>query len=131
MSDMTPARTPLVLLVEDNETNQLLASAVLQRDGYRVNIAASAEEARQVIGEQRPDLILMDVQLPGIDGLALTRSLRDDPTTASIPVIAMTAHAMLGDEQQALAAGCAGYIAKPIDTRKLSDTIRRYLPVAP
>jgi CheY-like chemotaxis protein len=130
MSDMTPARTPLVLLVEDNETNQLLASAVLQRDGYRVNIAASAEEARQVIGEQRPDLILMDVQLPGIDGLALTRSLRDDPATASIPVIAMTAHAMLGDEQQALAAGCAGYIAKPIDTRKLSDTIRRYLPVA-
>jgi CheY-like chemotaxis protein len=121
---------PLVLVVEDNETNQILTAAVLERDGYRVNLAGSAEDARTSIAGERPDLILMDLQLPGVDGLALTRSLHEDGATTSIPVIAMTAHAMLGDEQQALAAGCAGYIAKPIDTRTLGESLRRYLQVA-
>jgi CheY-like chemotaxis protein len=122
---------PLVLLVEDNEMNQMLTSAVLQRDGYRVEIAGSAEEARALIDREVPKLILMDLQLPGRDGLTFTRSLRADHLTASIPVIAMTAHAMLGDEQQALAAGCVGYIAKPINTRTLGETLRRYIQVAP
>lgn len=126
---MSSARQPLVLLVEDNETNQMLTTAVLLRDGYRVNVAGSAEEARESMRSERPDLILMDLQLPGVDGLAFTRSLHADGITSSIPVIAMTAHAMLGDEQQALAAGCAGYIAKPIDTRTLGDRIRQYLQV--
>ena len=120
---------PLVLVVEDNETNQMLATAVLERDGYRVLVAATAEEARDLIGREMPGLILMDLQLPGIDGLAFTRALREDPVTASVPVIAMTAHAMFGDEQQALAAGCVGYIAKPIDTRTLSESLQRYLRV--
>ena len=121
---------PLVLLVEDNETNQMLTMAVLQRDGYRVTVAGTAEEALVMIGADKPDLILMDLQLPGKDGLSFTRALKQDPTTAAIPVIAITAHVMLGDEAQAMAAGCAGYIAKPIDTRTLGDHVRRHLRVA-
>ena len=118
---------PFVLVVEDNETNQMLTMAVLLRDGYRVRTAGSADEALSIIGSDRPDIILMDLQLPGQDGLAFTRALKVDPATAAIPVVAMTAHVMLGDEAQALAAGCSGYIAKPIDTRTLSGDVRRYL----
>jgi len=118
---------PLILLVEDNETNQMLAMTVLQRDGYRVDVAGSSEEATLRLAAARPDLILMDLQLPGQDGLSLTRALKEDPATNSIPIVAMTAHAMLGDADEALAAGCAGYIAKPIDTRVLGDQVRRYL----
>jgi len=118
---------PLILLVEDNETNQMLAMTVLQRDGYRVDVAGSSEEAALRLAAARPDLILMDLQLPGQDGLSLTRALKEDPATNSIPIVAMTAHAMLGDADEALAAGCAGYIAKPIDTRVLGDQVRRYL----
>lgn len=123
--------SPLVLVVEDNETNQLLAMSVLQRDGYRVEVANTADEALAAISVNRPDLILMDVQLPGRDGLTFTRALKADPATVSIPVVAMTAHVMSGDEQQALDAGCAGYIAKPIDTRTLAGDVRRFLTVAP
>ena len=122
--------TPLVLLVEDNETNQMLTTAVLERDGYRVDVAAAAEEARAAIELRRPDIILMDLQLPGVDGLAFTRALRGDPATADIPVVAMTAHVMLGDREDALAAGCTDYIPKPIDTRTLGETLRRHLQVA-
>jgi CheY-like chemotaxis protein len=122
--------SPLVLVVEDNETNQMLTMAVLQRDGFRVKVAGTAEEALAMIGLEGPDIILMDLQLPGQDGLALTRALKEDQATAAIPVVAMTAHVMLGDEAQAMDAGCAGYIAKPIDTRTLSDQVRRYLGVA-
>jgi CheY-like chemotaxis protein len=120
----------LILLVEDNETNQMLAQTVLQRDGYRVAIAGSSEEARQLLGSERPALILMDLQLPGQDGLSLTRSLKADPTTMGIPIVAMTAHAMLGDADQALQAGCVGYIPKPIDTRMLADQVRKFLALS-
>jgi len=123
-------RSPFVLVVEDNETNQMLTMAVLQRDGFRVKVAATAEEALAMIGLEGPDIILMDLQLPGQDGLTFTRTLKEDRATAAIPVVAMTAHVMLGDEAQAMAAGCAGYIAKPIDTRTLSDQVRRFLGVA-
>jgi CheY-like chemotaxis protein len=122
--------SPFVLVVEDNETNQMLTMAVLQRDGYQVKVAGTAEEALAMIGLEMPDIILMDLQLPGQDGLAFTRALKEDPATTAIPVVAMTAHAMMGDEAQAIAAGCAGYIAKPIDTRTLSDQVRRFLGVA-
>lgn len=121
--------SPFVLIVEDNETNQMLTMAVLQRDGCRVKVAGTAEEALVMIGLQAPDLILMDLQLPGQDGLSFTRALKRDPATAAIPVVAMTAHVMMGDEAQAFAAGCAGYIAKPIDTRTLAGEVRRYLGV--
>ena len=118
---------PLILLVEDNETNQMLTVAVLERDGYRVAVAGNADEARQQIAIAPPDLILMDIQLPGEDGLAFTRQIKEDAVTSSIPVIAMTAHAMHGDAELALQAGCCGYIAKPIDTRSLAEQVRKHL----
>jgi CheY-like chemotaxis protein len=117
----------LILVVEDNEANQLLFSAVLQRDGYEVLIAGSAPEAQDQIRDRRPDLILMDIQLPGQDGLSFTKQLKADPSTSTIPVVALTAHAMTGDRTHALEMGCAGYISKPIDTRTFGDSVRRYL----
>ncbi len=119
--------SPLILLVEDNETNQVLTVAVLERDGCRVAVAGNADEARRSIEEELPDLILMDIQLPGEDGLSLTRDLKQNPATSLIPVIAMTAHAMQGDAELALGAGCSAYIAKPIDTRSLAVQVRKHL----
>ncbi len=117
----------LILVVEDNETNQTLVRAVLELAGYRVAVAGSADEAWEAVRELSPDLILMDVQLPGQDGLSLTRELKADRATASIPVVALTAHAMNGDRELALQAGCQGYIAKPIDTRTRALEVREYL----
>jgi len=119
-----------ILVVEDNEANQMLARAVLELEGYAVEIAGSVAEAFDVVGEHRPDLILMDVQLPGEDGLSATRRLKADPATAPIPVVALTAHAMTGDRDLALSAGCAGYIAKPIDTRTFGAQVRQFLLIA-
>lgn len=118
----------LILVVEDNEANQLLVSAVLQRDGYDVRIAASAADALDHLAAGRPSLILMDVQLPGEDGLSFARELKQDPATAAIPIVALTAHAMSNDRAAALDAGCDGYIAKPIDTRTFCDEVRSHLP---
>ena len=121
----------LILVVEDNAANRLLVASVLEREGYQVELAESSEDALERLGACTPDLILMDVQLPGMDGLALTRLLKSAPDTAAIPVVALTAHAMIGDREQALAAGCAGYISKPIDTRTLGGEVRKFLiPVA-
>jgi CheY-like chemotaxis protein len=117
----------LILVVEDNETNQMLVRAVLELDGYRVAVAGSAGEAWEELRRSTPGLVLMDVQLPGQDGLSLTRELKADPTTAGIPIVALTAHAMNGDRELALEAGCAGYIVKPIDTRTFPGQIRRFL----
>ena len=117
----------LVMVVEDTEANQLLARAVLEREGYRVEVAGAADEALEKVGKTLPSLILMDVQLPGQDGLSLARQLRAGRTTANIPIIALTAHAMRGDREATLAAGCVGYIAKPIDTRTFGDQIRGIL----
>ena len=117
----------LILVVEDNEANQLLASSVLVREGYRVELAGNAKDAVDLLTTNRPDLILMDVQLPGEDGLGLTRRLKADPKTAMIPIVALTAHAMVGDREEALAAGCVGYIAKPINTRTFGDQVRQYI----
>ena len=116
-----------VLVVEDNAANQLLAASVLERDGFEVVVAESAQDALSAILRQKPDVILMDIQLPEVDGLSFTRRLKADPATASIKVVAMTAHAMVGDREQALAAGCAGYIPKPIDTRTLAEQVRAFL----
>jgi len=120
-----PAR---ILIVEDNEANRLLASAVLERDGFRVDMAGSSQEAIDLLAGLEPDLILMDVQLPGMDGLSLTRKLKQDERTASIPVVALTALAMMGDRERTLEAGCSGYISKPINTRTFADEVRRFLP---
>lgn len=119
---------PWILVVEDNEANQMLARAVLEMGGYRVEIAGSAREADDVLRTIVPDLILMDVQLPGIDGLTYVRRLKAQPSTSRVPIVALTAHAMPGDRDLALAAGCAGYIAKPIEVGKFADQVRQFLP---
>jgi CheY-like chemotaxis protein len=118
----------LILIVEDNEANQLLASTVLEREGFRVNLAANSVEALEKLNSTPPDLILMDVQLPGQDGLSLARQLKADQNTAAIPIVALTALAMLGDKERTLEAGCIGYIPKPINTRTFAAEVRRYLP---
>lgn len=116
-----------VLIVDDNPVNLKLVRILLTGEGYDVRTAADAEEALQVLKESNPNLILMDVQLPGIDGLELTRRLKMDPATRDIKILGLTAYAMKGDEEKILAAGCDGYIAKPIDTRTLPKMIEHYL----
>ena len=118
----------MILIVEDNEANRLLAGAVLEREGYRVEMAGNAEEALQKLANRSPDLILMDVQMPGMDGLTLTRRLKGDARTAAIPVVALTALAMMGDRERTLEAGCSGYISKPINTRTFASEVSKYLP---
>jgi CheY-like chemotaxis protein len=117
----------LILVVDDNAAGLLLVCSVLELDGFRVDSAGSADEVLERLRGRSPDLILMDVQLPGQDGLSLTRQLKADPATASIPIVALTAHAMAGDKELALAAGCSGYISKPIDTRTFGDQVRGFL----
>jgi len=119
---------PLILVVEDNEVNQLLTASVLEREGFTVDLAGDSTQAMERLRERTPELILMDVQLPGMDGLALTRQLKTDPATARITIVALTAHAMTGDREQTLAAGCAGYISKPINTRTFAGEVRAFLP---
>lgn len=118
---------PLVLVVEDNEVNQLLTASVLEREGFAVAVAGTPQEAIELLAAHQPELILMDIQLPGMDGLALTRRIKADPATADVTIVALTAHAMTGDREQTLAAGCAGYISKPIDTRTFGDQVREFL----
>ena len=119
--------TAQILVVDDNPTNLKLLRVLLVREGYEVATAASAEEAEALIGKRIPDLVLMDIQLPGVDGLTLTRRLKADPRTQRIVVIAVTAYAMKGDEEKALSAGCDAYLTKPIDTRGLPEVIAREL----
>jgi CheY-like chemotaxis protein len=116
-----------ILIVDDNPANLKLVRMLLDGDGYEVRTASDAEEALAVLAGFRPRLILMDLQLPGMDGLTLTRRLKSDPATRDIYVLALTAFAMKGDEERALAAGCDGYVAKPIDTRSLPHQIGRIL----
>ena len=116
-----------ILIVEDNELNLELATDLLEAAGYVVRQARTAEEAIQAAKTTKPQLILMDISLPGMDGLDATRALKADPTTRQIPVLALTAHAMKGDEEKARAAGCTGYMTKPIDTRAFSTTVARLL----
>ncbi|HEV8335979.1 MAG TPA: ATP-binding protein [Candidatus Polarisedimenticolia bacterium] len=119
----------LILVVEDNPANLKLVREVLKGRGYRVLEATSGEEALDALKFIHPDLILMDIQLPGMDGLTVTRRLKRDPATRDIPTIALTAHAMKRDEARVLEAGCAGYIPKPIDTvnfpKQVADYLRR------
>jgi CheY-like chemotaxis protein len=119
-----------ILVVDDHPTNLKLCQVMLSVDGYEVHTAADAEEALALLGTVHPGLILMDLQLPGLDGLELTRRLKADPATRDIVIVALTAYAMKGDEQKALDAGCDGYVAKPIDTRLLAATVERYLAQA-
>lgn len=116
-----------ILIVDDNPANLKLAAFLLNARGYAVRTAANADEALAAVGEAVPELILMDLQLPGMDGLTLTRRLKADPRTRATVIVALTAYAMKGDETKAIEAGCAGYITKPVDTRSLPATIAEYL----
>jgi two-component system, cell cycle response regulator DivK len=116
-----------ILIVDDTPVNLKLTRILLVNEGYKVLTAASAEEALEVLRDFRPSLILTDIQLPGIDGLELTRRLKSEESTRNITVVALTAFATAGDEKKALEAGCDGYITKPIDTRSLGARIREFL----
>lgn len=118
---------PRILVVDDSEDNLLLTKVLLESEGFQVDTAQDAREAVAVIPASHPMLILMDVQMPGVDGLELTRRLRRDPDLFSIPIVALTAYAMRGDREKALDAGCNGYISKPIDTRLFPSQVRQYL----
>lgn len=116
-----------ILIVDDNPTNMKLVRILLLSEGYDVRAASDAEEALNILEEFQPRMILMDIQLPGIDGLELTRRLKSDPATRDITIIGLTAYVMKGDKERILAAGCDGYIPKPIDTRTLPELVAEYL----
>ena len=116
-----------VLVVDDNPTNLKLARVVLSFEGLEVRTAVSAEDALEVLDTFTPELILMDVQLPGLDGLELTRQLKADPSRRDIVVLALTAYAMRGDMEKALAAGCDGYVSKPLDPMTLCSIVEHHL----
>lgn len=115
--------TRRVLLIEDNAMNMELATDLLEAAGFQVLKAERAEDGIAMAVVEQPDIILMDIALPGMDGLEATKRIKQDPRTAWIPVVALTASAMRGDDDRARSAGCCGYIAKPIDTRRFAETV--------
>ncbi|MGH7369816.1 MAG: response regulator [Candidatus Methylomirabilaceae bacterium] len=118
----------VILHVEDNEYNRKIVRDLLSRDNYEIVEARNGEAALDELTRRRPDLILMDVQLPKLSGLELTRRIRSDPALANIPVIALTSFALSGDDRRALDAGAAAYLAKPYSPRDLLALIRKFIP---
>ncbi len=116
-----------ILVVEDNDTNLYLARFILEKSGYVVIEARNGMMAIEVAVEQRPDLIIMDIQLPDINGLEATQRIRASAADGTIPIVALTSYAMVGDKEKALAAGCTGYIEKPINPETFIREIERYL----
>jgi CheY-like chemotaxis protein len=117
-----------VLVVEDNDMNMQLVEYLLEEGGYQIVKAASGEDALAIArGGEPVDLILMDIHLPGIDGLSVVHEMKADERTKSIPILALTAHAMRGDRDRFLEAGCDGYISKPIDVKTFLTSVRQYL----
>src|SRR4051812_44527446 len=116
-----------ILVVDDTPVNLKLTRILLAHEGYDVRTALSAEEAFRVMESFHPRLVLADIQMPGIDGLEMTRRIKADPRNRDVIVVALTALAMKGDEERAIEAGCDGYITKPIDTRALGDRVRTFL----
>jgi CheY-like chemotaxis protein len=116
-----------ILIVDDNEMNLKLLRWLLEKNGYEVHVATDATSARASIRAVHPQLVLMDIQLPDIDGLQLTREFKADPDLRDIPVVAVTSYAMKGDRQRSLAAGCDGYITKPIDTSLFPAEVQKFL----
>ena len=117
-----------VLYVEDNEYNRKIVRQLLRRTPYRLQEAPDGEAALEMVRQERPDLILMDVQLPKTSGLEVTKMLRGDAATASVPIIMVTSFALSGDDQKAMAAGASAYLAKPYSPRELLGLIRKFLP---
>lgn len=127
MLDIENAAT--ILYIEDNAENRLLVRRVLHAEGYNVLEADSADQALEIVLSQAPDLILMDINLPEVDGYTLTSRFKSIPSLSRIPIIALTANVMKGDRERTLEAGCDGYIQKPIDVDNLPHQIDRYLAV--
>ena len=120
-----------ILIVDDNEMNLRLLRWLLEKNGYEVHTAVDAQTARAAIRAVHPRLVLMDIQLPDVDGLQLTREFKADPDLRDIPIVAVTASAMKGDQQKTIDAGCEGYITKPIDTAQFPVEIAGYLRRGP
>ncbi len=116
-----------ILIVEDNLLNRKLVEAILKPLGYRLLTAVNGEEGIEVATRERPDLILMDLQMPKVSGYDATEVLKSQPETAHITIVALTAHAMEDERERAMAAGCDGYITKPVDTRTFPGQVRQYL----
>jgi two-component system cell cycle response regulator DivK len=123
------AAAKAVLLVEDNAHNRKIFSGMLTHAGLRVVEAEDGHQALAAVAADPPDLILMDLSIPGIDGWECTRRLKADPKTKAIPIIALTAHAMRGDEERALQAGCDGYLSKPISPKKVVELVKERLGI--
>ncbi|MBN2158764.1 MAG: response regulator [Spirochaetes bacterium] len=119
-----------ILLIEDNEQNRYLATFLLKKQGYTVVAAPDGPSGIDLAVQGGYDLIVLDILLPGMDGYAVARALRDNTATRDIPVVAVTSYAMVGDREKAIAAGCNGYIEKPIDPETFVSEIERYLPIS-
>ena len=120
-----------ILLIEDNEQNRYLATFLLQARGWEVVHASDGRSGIALAGQCNPALILLDIQLPGMDGYAVARALRLDQKLARIPIVAVTSYAMPGDRERCLAAGCNGYIEKPVDPATFAVEVERFVPQAP
>lgn len=123
----TERKSEKILVVEDNLQNMQLVAYLLEDAGFTVLKAEDAEAARALVGESIPDLVLMDMRLPGMDGLALTKEFKARPEFSSVPIIALTAHAMRGDKERFLAGGCDGYISKPISVKTFIGEVSEFL----
>ncbi len=116
-----------ILIVEDNEKNMYLISYILKTKGHEIIQAVTGEKGVELAAKEKPDLIIMDIQLPGIDGLETTRRIRASENNGKIPIIAITSYAMTGDREKAIEAGCTGYIEKPIDPETVLGEIEKHL----
>jgi len=128
--DSKPALMTKILIVDDNRDSRELVAKILQKRGYKIIEALDGEDALQKAEQERPSLILMDISLPKLDGYEVTRRLKSLDAFRDTPIIALTAHAMKGDREKALSAGCRDYMSKPINIRELPDRVQRYLEEA-
>lgn len=119
-----------ILLIEDNEQNRYLATFLLEKSGYSVTSAEDGILGIEMAGRMRPELILLDIQLPSMDGYAVARALRSNPDLSSIPIVAVTSYAMMGDREKTIEAGCNGYIEKPINPETFVAEIEQYMAEA-
>ena len=120
-------KDPLILLIEDHEDNRNIYRTILEHSGFRVLVAVDGREGIRLAQEGCPALILMDISIPHVDGWEATRILKADPATATIPIIALTAHALPEDRERAQAVGCDGYLAKPVEPRRVIEEVRKFL----
>ncbi len=116
-----------ILVIEDNEQNLYLVKFILEKNGYQVHVATDGQAGIEAANQLKPDLILLDIQLPVMDGYSVAQNLRANPSTAKIPIVAVTSHAMVGDRDKALSSGCNGYIEKPINPETFMSEVELHL----